>query len=498
MGDVSGESEAFAAALEKAQRGDEWGAETTLAQALETAKREQGPASAEYARACYEYGSLLAACGQVRRALEPFRDACAVRVAEPSAIKNRLTYLVQFGELLERVGELDESEKMLRESLAGRAGFYGEDHAGYGFGLEPLAAVLLRKGRLDEALARIDQAVRIFVAAGHERVAGAIGLRAEVVKTRDPSAPAFPQIDAPESFFLTVADAVLSRDPADAAARRAVLREMVELLREKVRDDHPTTLQALSAIANHEQSLGKSGDAEQRCWATRELASAFTRLGDEGQAVVCLLGLALAHSDANQLDEALAVYDEARQRAKALDDPALRAKTLRNMGLLLAQMDRRAEAEKKLRASAKLAGNAGDAEEMGASRVALGIFLQHAGALDEARTLLQQAVDSMDPADPDTLCAQSHLKAIESSGSCGCGDMSESIAESLQRMVEAELPEGLLDRLEVDLTGDDVNIGVHLLREPTPDELERLQSAVHRANAVLRARIKHGGRVAVG
>ena len=503
MGDVSGESEAFASALQKAHAGDRWGAEALLAEAMASAKREPGAASAEYARACYEYGSLLAAFGQVRRALPPFRDACAVRVAEPSAVKNRLTYLVQLGELLRGVGELDEAEQVLRESLAGRSGFYGEDHAGYAFGLEPLAAVLLHKGRHDEALARVEQAIRVFVDTGHERVATALALRAEVVKVRDPDAPAFPAIEAPASFFGAIAEAVFARaadwggGDGNAAARRALLQDTHELLCKQLPKDDSLALQALSQIANYEQRLGAAADFERRCSAARELGAAFGRLGQERQAILCVLGLALAQSEAGDAEAALATYRDARERATALGVADLQVKVLRNTGLLLSQMDRRADAEKDLRAATELAERSGEEPELGACRSALGIFLQHGGALEEARTLLQRAVAGLDPANPDALCAQSHLQAIDTKSACGCGDMTDSIAASLERMVQAELPEGLLERLELEITDEDVRISVHLLREPTPEELERLQSAVHRADATLRERIKKGGNVAI-
>jgi hypothetical protein len=50
---------------------------------------------------------------------------------------------------------------VLREGLAGREQLYGQGHPGYAFGLEPLASVLFRLGKTDEALDWYDKAKAI-------------------------------------------------------------------------------------------------------------------------------------------------------------------------------------------------------------------------------------------------------------------------------------------------------------------------------------------------
>src|SRR5262249_5281571 len=152
------------------------------------------------------------------------------------------------------------------------------------------------------------------------------------------------------------------------------------------------------------------------------------------------------------------------------------SKTLRNAGLYLAKHDRDAGLAR-LRAAVDVAD--APAEERARSCAALGIQLQHAGELTEARELLASATSALDPAHPDAICAKSHLRAIEEKGSCGCGDTLEEVHAQVERIVRERLPEGLLDRIEF----QEGNVGIHVTRVLTDDEARLVADTVGLAMA---------------
>jgi hypothetical protein len=475
------------AAMERLEQGDPAGAEALLAEAREAAHAQVGEGAA-YAQACYEYAAILANTGQLGRALDAMREACAV---EGANTRERLTHLVELAHLLGRAGELDEAEHALRESLEGRRDLYGKEHPGYAFGLEPLAAVMARQGELDEALALADEAVANFVANRHDRRFGAIALRAEIAKAQDPKAQALTR-GGDEALVARLARAVLDRDAVTPRGRRGVLRELYDLVVEALGADDALALETLSCIANHEHALGPRALAKRRIWALRRLVAAFRRAGHEAQTLDCMLGLALAESDAGDTAAACATYDKARVKAKRLGDRAARARVLRNFGLLLASVEQRQRAAKLLRAALGHARRARDELEIGSAAAALGIFLQHDGDLAEARPLLEEAVAHLETGHPDAVCAKSHLDAIDEHGSCGCGDSERALAATLEELIRRELPAGLLDGVDLDTSGDGVSIQIQLARDPTPAEMKALQSATMRANATLRERLARG------
>src|SRR5579872_3876999 len=115
-------------------------AEEVVARAARQAKERFGPDSAAYAAAANDLGCVLLWTGQQRQALAAFRTACAVEFpGTGQEARDYLTRLMNLGTALEQAGDLAEAEEVLRRGLEGRRAFYGADHPGYAFGLEPLA-----------------------------------------------------------------------------------------------------------------------------------------------------------------------------------------------------------------------------------------------------------------------------------------------------------------------------------------------------------------------
>ena len=104
--------------------------------------------------------------GQESNAVDLLRKASAIKGDDKDSQKDRLTYMMNLGDVLTRIGDLNEAEKHLKIGLEEREYFYGESHPGVAFGLTPLAANLLAQGRAEEAVPLIDRAVNINIEAG--------------------------------------------------------------------------------------------------------------------------------------------------------------------------------------------------------------------------------------------------------------------------------------------------------------------------------------------
>jgi tetratricopeptide (TPR) repeat protein len=485
-------SRAMSEAIELAQRGDPVRAEKRMAQHVDQTAGEFGPRSKQLAAAQFELGSLLLYMGQFRQAADAIRKACDINIPDDTrATRDRLTYLMNLGEVLEQIGELAEAEQVLREGLSAREQFYGREHPGYAFGLEPLAAVMLRMGRIEEALQMAEETIDNFWREGHPRVASALALRAEILKTAELDTPPFDGLEElPDGILQDLAEATLQRlDDEKPQIGRAMLRDLEPLISSRLGQQHDGTIQILMAMANLDRSLG---DGQSRQEAIRRVIQAHVARHEPKQAVAAELGLALAQSEAGQTGEAIETYRHAEETAKGLGEPQLHSQVLRNFGLLWAELDRLADAEQTLRLAVGAARESREDETIGRAQVALGIFLQHHGRPDEAKSLLADAIQRLDSAHPDALCARSHLQAIESGAGCGCGDMQDALADAFRQFVLQRIPEGLVKDIRVEIDEGQFDVHVEMAREPTPDERELLEKTFQHARQQFRKRFSEG------
>jgi len=488
------ESAAFRQAAELLSQGDSLAAEKVVADAAAAAASRHGEHSPEHAAAQFDLAKILCAVGDLQRAAAAVRDACAVEGTDDRTTKDRLTYNMNLGEILQRLGDLEQAEEVLREGLVDRAALYGEEHPGYAFGIEPLADVLRQKGELEEAIELINEAVTVLWRNGHPQVAAALAKRASVAKAL--GAPSFEQFDQlPEELFDEMIQQVLHRaEVEEPGTYLGVLNDLREAIVARRGAEDPWLVNVAAAIADTARAAQDHGARQE---ALRWIVEAQTAHGDTRQVVDALMALGLAQDEAGQHDDAEASYRRAADKAVELGDPVAHAAVLRNFGLYLAQRDRHPEAGELLGGSVEKARASGDPEALGQALVAFGIFRQHDGQLAEARAMLEEALGLLDPAHPDTLYARSHLGAIEGGGGCGCGDMSSAVGEALKTMILEQCPPGLVERLEVSLPdGAEPRFDVSLAREPAPNETELLERIIHQATAELRRRIRERGRTA--
>ena len=117
-------------------------------------------------------GALLLFLGDHERAVACYRHAVAFDPGDdPEQRKRQLTLQSELAMTLERAGRPAEAEQVYLDGLERRADFYGREHAGYAFGLEPYGSFLARRGELDRALPLAQEAAENLDRNQHPRLA---------------------------------------------------------------------------------------------------------------------------------------------------------------------------------------------------------------------------------------------------------------------------------------------------------------------------------------
>ncbi|TYB39750.1 tetratricopeptide repeat protein [Micromonospora sp. AP08] len=471
------------ALLREGRMGD---AENLMTRELQAAADRHGHGSPQWASAQCDLGNVLLNADQLDRAVECYRRAVSATPRDHESRKDQLTYRLNLGMALRMAGRLDEAEAELRQGVQERLAFYGREHAGYAFGLEPLADLLRQRGDVAGARQVIEEAVANLWRNGHERVASALALRAAIVHaggTREPLFVGLQQL--PDEVVEEVGQVVtqmLDHDPAS----KPLLTALVAALEERLGIDHQATLNALSTLANLGRDLG---DQAGRIDAIERVLASYDRQGRQEEALMAALGLAMAQDETGDAETALRTYASAYARAERIGRPELRSQVLRNWGLALKEAGHVGLAEQRLTEAVNQARRGTDREPVGRACIALGLFLQHEARLPEARTVLEEGLAVMDPVHPDAIIGRSHLGAVLDGRTCGCGDMAGTIADAFREFVITRLPADLLDRLDVAIVDGDFKIEVGLRREPTQGELDRLNEVFQTAHAEFRHRI---------
>lgn len=467
-------------------------AEALMVRELDAVTARYGAGSPQWASAQCDLGNVLFNADQMGRAIDCFRAAVSVSPRDyPDLHKDHLTYRSNLGMALRLAGRLDEAEQELRAGAQARLEFYGREHAGYAFGLEPLAELLLQRGDLAQARQVVEEMVANLHHNRHERVAVALALRAEIVRAAGSGEQTFPGIDwLPENVLEQLVLAVCGRmEFGEPLLYRTLLRDLAAGLEARLGPDHFATLKVLSNLANLNRNIGDEAGRAERVDAIRRVLAAHDRQGRAVDALHVAQGLALALGDAGETEEGLRAYAAAHERAVRLGRPEPISQTLRNWGLALQELGRIDEAEARLAEAVRVAATGTDSEMLGRGRIALGLFLQHQNRLGEARTVIEGGLAVLDPVHPDAIVGRSHLGAVLEGRTCGCGDMPETIAAAFREFVLSKLPPDLLADLQVTVADNDFKIEVQLRREPTRDELERLNGVMQSALAEFRRRL---------
>lgn len=302
-----------AVALVREGRGE--AAVALLEDAVTNARAAFGKGSSAHTRALSDLGSVLSFLGEDERAIAAFEEATAAPQQDPEAEKQRLTALLNLAEVLERQGHLIDAEDAARRSLQARREVYGPSHPGYAFALEPLAHVLLRRGKLEAAQEAAQEAIANFLHHQHPRLSSALALRAEIDAACGADPLAFAG-DLDEAALLEVAARVLERvEDADPRHARPLLLSLTQVLEDRAGLAHETTLDALTRFANLEAA---GGDVALREAALERLRNGREARGEQQAALEAEVGLALVSVERRDREQAEARFVKARARAEVI------------------------------------------------------------------------------------------------------------------------------------------------------------------------------------
>lgn len=418
--EISDFSEEMQQAIQLLSQGKATEAEELMQATADAIEREHGAESHRCAVAQNELGIILINVGQTEKAIAAYRKACAGPMpAEEQQIKDRLTFGLNLGQALEVASQIAEAESVFRDNLDQRLKYFGKDHAGYGFGLEPLARNLFRQERLDEARLMIDDAVENFMRNQHPRIASALVLRALIWKSLDISDHPFEHLEEiPPECLEPLPDHVFDNmELVELPVIGELLDDLLPFLRHRLGPDHQSTIKTLSAIANVQRQLGNH---ERRLEVIQEAISIFDRQERTYEALNATLALAVTRAEAGDKDGARASFRDALVRAHLLGDPAEKSVVLRHYGKFLAEMGEREDADKNLRLAVTEAEHTPNLEMLGCAQIACGVFLQHSNILGESRVHLDAGLHNLPPEHPEYQAGRDHLDAILAGSECGC------------------------------------------------------------------------------
>jgi len=217
-------------------------------------------------------------------------------------------------------------------------------------------------------------------------------------------------------------------------------------------------------------------------------------IGDFEGILQAQLGMALALDEQNVPLEAEEMYKEAMELVKEQSGPhpEEEARVYRNYGLHLAERELRPQAEtyltKAYEASLKVTSQE-RAEVEGMARAALGIFLQHDKRLEEAKSHIKFALEILPSSHRDAIVGRSHLNAIESRRSCGCGDASdlrESISTFAQTFIKNHI--SFVDDMNISYLRE--GIRVELQRVLETEEREKLNQVLESLSNELKTKMQ--------
>jgi tetratricopeptide (TPR) repeat protein len=470
--DDASTDESLDALVQRARSGDTQGALAAGNVKLARVEKRSGAGSPAYATALFEHASLCLVLGMVERAVASMRAAAEIRGETRDDEKNRLTYLMNLGDSLAYAGRLEEALAVHERGLRDRERFYGKEHAGYAYGLDSWADVALALGRYKEALESAQRAIEIY-GGGHERVPNAWStfmLAAGGMKAT------WKELRLDPELACAVLDALTNRHlPVAAFAAFAAVEVVVAHAKDPQR--------MLAAWAAVQRRAMVAGDHATGAGALERIRALAQASGDHGLVLQAERGLGLVHDRAGDHAAAARDYERAISLARTKGSAEEMCATLRNAGLYFVERD----PDRGLALLREAADTMAEpSEERARSRIALGIQLQHRGALVDARARLASALAEIDAAHPDAMCGRSHLRAIDEKQSCGCGDTKEEIHAQVERIVRDRLPAGLLDRIAFD--GE--NVGIHVTRALTEDEARLVADTVDLAMSEMRARIR--------
>lgn len=253
-------------------------AEAVVKKAAMKIKAQHGSGSHPLARAYAELARLHLRMGYAEKAAREFQHAASGPLpAEKPECRDRLSFLFGLGAALTVAGMLDEAEQVLRRCIEFARKLDGARSALAAVALVPLADVLLRAEKVDEALQLATEAYDTLWHLGDPLFAVSVGTRAEALQAAGKTDNPFNDLkNVPDEIVVAAVANTLDRAGKGHPGRvRAVLADLLAFVDQKFGDGHTVTYDTLAAIAHHETAFGEQGDPIVRKNAVRRFVWSY-------------------------------------------------------------------------------------------------------------------------------------------------------------------------------------------------------------------------------
>lgn len=271
-------SVALEQALELLAQGMNKNGEELLKKAALKAKARHGSGSHPLNQRYADLARYHFHCGNCKRAASEFEHASKGPLPPMNEERqDRLSFILGFGICLGELGQFQEAEKVLRQSLAFARNLNGGQSASAAIAMVPLSEVLLMAGNTTEAAKFAMESYDLLWRLGDPEIKLAVALRAEALKAIGRADDPFTDLnDLPEDIVSASIAHTLARSGRGKPGHiRAVLADLLGFVDKRYGDGHPLTCDTLAAIAHHEANLGSQGDEKVRRSAVRRSVWSF-------------------------------------------------------------------------------------------------------------------------------------------------------------------------------------------------------------------------------
>ncbi len=457
------------------------------ADALATAVREHGAGSPEQARALFDQANLFVLLGNLDAALDAVSRAAEISATDDPSRGAQLDYLKARGELLQKMGRVEEALHAYRESIEGRRTFYGAQSVGLARGELPLASLLLQRGEVEQAEELIESVAGCLWHAKDEMLAPSLALRALILAARyGDERPMFEHFDLlsgdqQQALIQSLVQLVQTAPPEAAYLALQELRERLEEFDSPdiAKKDATPFAEELAVIVELQNGVAqRQSNAERMRETLTWLVRHYERHRVLPQLMTVQMRLARLRAAEGDLAEAKREFLAIAERLDGLGEDALALPMLCEIATFLAAQKDLDGADARFRQACELAEKQKDPRHLGNTCAAYGLFLQHHGREAEAWDWVEKAHAILKDEGLAALQLRLHLSALCKGTPCGCTPKSDALTGELERRVRAQLPEGLLGALRIHPAK---GIELSLSRPPNDDEKAVLQRAIPEA-----------------
>jgi serine/threonine-protein kinase len=407
-------------------------AEAILLRAVDLQRVTEGDSSAAVVAALQQLARARSSLGEYAAAESAFREAIRIQAGIAPDEAPMWSLLVDLAQAIHQTGDYQRGNAVVAEAVALFAGIPTDAFGAARSSLDGMAALVgygFDQETADSVFARIVEIERHAAGEGSSAVAEAL-LRWALTKSsqRDwaaadsliSAAVAIRSAIDPTSIAMAKAldaQAEIARRRGDSARSESLLRSALDILRDRLGEDHREVAYTRTRLADQ---LKDEGVLEEAIEQYRLAITTFRREDDVHlPGSEWSFGVALERT--GRLDEALVAFESAlRGFERRFPPDYIRAGDLRrDYGKTLVDAGRTAEAEPLLRQAVNvLAAHWGEGDpRVDDARITLGRALTGLGRYAEADELLRAALERLErepgPDDPLTQRAREALRALE-------------------------------------------------------------------------------------